>query len=104
MHGRCPLDKKKYLHVCLQYTATVSPEKLCTRKELVMMKISSSDFHTSSYILAIKRLEFYFPQVWIIGTNQCGNTCREALKRCRANKYVLCCHDHAEILVAIVSH
>ena len=60
------------------------------------METSIADFHTSLYIPELKKLAFYLPQVQIIGTNHCGNICREAFKRCRSNQYVLCCRDYSE--------
>ena len=50
VHGRRPLDEKKNFHLCLQDPVTVSPEKLYTRKELVMMETYISGFHKSFYI------------------------------------------------------
>ena len=66
------------------------PEKLYTRKELVMMETYSAYFHTS----------FYIPEI----QNHCGNTRREAFKRCSANQYVLCRRDCSERVVASFAH
>ena len=68
------------------------------------METSIADFHTSFYIPEIKNIAFHLPHIRIIGTNQCGNTHREALK-CRIKKqYVLCCRDYTERLVASFAH
>ena len=56
VHARRPLDEKKMYRLCFQDTATVTPEKLYARKELVMMKTSIADFHTSFYIPEIEKL------------------------------------------------
>ena len=64
-----------------QDPSTVTPAKLYTRKELVIMATSIADFHTSFYIPAIQNLAFHLPHVRILGTNHCGNTRREASKR-----------------------
>ena len=73
VHVRHPLHEKKNFHLCFQYPATMTPEKLYTRKEIVMMEKSIADFHTSLYIPAIQSLSFHLPHVHILGTNQCGN-------------------------------
>ena len=80
------------------------PEKLYTRKELVMMETYSAYFHTSFYIPEIQNITFHLPHVRIIGTNHCGNTRREAFKRCSANQYVLCRRDCSERVVASFAH
>ena len=49
------LEKNQICCLCLQDTATVSSEKICTRKELVMMETSIGYFHTSLYITEIKK-------------------------------------------------
>ena len=54
VHGRRPLDEKKCFLLCLQDKATVSSEKLYTRKEFLMMETSILNFHTSFYIPEIK--------------------------------------------------
>ena len=104
VHGRRPLDEKKKCHLCLQDTSNVTPAKIYTRKGLVTMETSIADFHTSFYITAIQNITFHIPHVRILGTNHCGNTQREAFKRCSANQDVLCCHDYDEIVVASFGH
>ena len=68
------------------------------------MKISIAGFCTSFFIPAIQNLTFHLPHVHILGTNQFGDTCREAFKHHSAKQDVLYCLDYAEILVASVSH
>ena len=82
----------------------MTPAKIYTRKDIVMMETCISDFHTSFYILSIQKLVFYFPRVRIIVTNYCGNTCREAFKCCSENQDVLFRRDYAEISVAIFEY
>ena len=60
--------------------------------------------HTSFYISKIQKLAFYLPHVRIIWNIHCGNTLREALKRCRENQCVLCRRNYDEIVVDIFSH
>ena len=90
--------------LCLQDTATVSTAKIYTRKELVTMETSISDFHTSFYIPEIQNQAFHLPLVRILETNHCGNTRCEAFKCCRENKNVLCRRDYDERVVAIFEH
>ena len=71
-----------------------------TRKEFFLMEKSIADFHTSFYITAIQNIAFHLPHVHILGTNYCGNTRHEALKCCNIKKYMLCCCDYAEGVVA----
>ena len=72
-YGICPLDKNTFCQLCFQDPATVTPTKLYTIKELVMMETYIAGFHTSFYIPAIKNLTFHLPHVRILGTNHCGN-------------------------------
>ena len=69
-----------------------------------MIETYIDNFHTSFYITEIKNLAFHLPHVRILGTNNCGNTRREALKRRRENQDMLCHCDYAEIVVASYSH
>ena len=57
---------------CLSFRdpASMPPAKLYTRKELIMMKTSISEFQTSFYIIEIQRIVFCFPSVLIIGTHR----------------------------------
>ena len=50
VHGRLPQDENKIFRLCFQDPSTVTPEKLYTRKEPVMMETYIADFHTSFYI------------------------------------------------------
>ena len=96
---------KRTFFVCVfQNLATVIPAKLYTRKELVMMETSITDFHTNFYIPLIQKLAFHLPHVQIIGTNNCGKTHCEAFKRRRAKKEMFCCRDYADRVIASFAH
>ena len=82
----------------------MTPAKIYTRKELVMTETSSRDFHTSFYIPSTQKLAFHIKHIQIIGTNNCGKTCREAFKLCSTKQYMLCHRYYAEILVASLAH
>ena len=90
--------------LCFQYPDTVTPSKLYTIKELVIMETYIADFYTIFYIPEIQKLAFHLPHVLIIGTNHCGNTRREAFKCLSTKQDVLCCCDYYETVVASFSH
>ena len=71
-HGRIPLKEKKICYMCEQESLPDKSTKIYTRKKLVMMETTISDFHTSFYIPAIQKLDFHIPHVRILGTNHCG--------------------------------
>ena len=77
-----------------QDTATVTPAKLYTIKELVVVETSIADFHTSVYIPEIENLAFHLPRVRVLGTRHCVNTHREAFKRLSANQDVFFRRDY----------
>ena len=99
-HGRIPLKDKKICYMCKQESSPHKYTKIYTRKELVMMEINISDFHTTFYILAIQNLTFHLPHVRILGTNHCGEMRRTAFKRCESFQDVLCRLDYSERVVA----
>ena len=86
--------------MCKQEFSPNKPTKIYTRKELVMMETSISDFHTSFYIPSIHKLAFHLPHVRILGKNHCGELLRTAFKRRELFQDVLCCRDYAERVVA----
>ena len=49
-HGRIPLNDKKICCKCQHDTASGKLTKIYTKKELLMMKKTISNFHTSFYI------------------------------------------------------
>ena len=60
VHVRRPLDENKMCRLCFQDQATVSPAKIYTRKDIVMIEKSISDFQTSFYIPEIQQSRFTF--------------------------------------------
>ena len=86
--------------MCKQGFSQDKSTKLYTRKELVMMETTISDFNTSFYIPAIHKLAFHLPHVRILGTNHCGELRRTAFKRRELFQDVLCRRDYAERIVA----
>ena len=72
-HGRISLKDKNICYMCKQESLPYKYTKIYTRKELVMMETTISDFHTSFYIPAIQKLAFHMTHVHILGTNHCGN-------------------------------
>ena len=71
-HGRIPLKDKKICYICKQDFLPDKSTNIYTRKELVMMETTISDFNTSFCIPAIPKLDFLLPHVRILGTNHCG--------------------------------
>ena len=95
MNGRNPFNEKKQCQVCEASTDAIVTAQLYTIKEHVIMESSIVDFHRDFYIPAIQKLAFRLPHVHILGTNHCGNTRREAFKRCSYFQDVLCRRDYA---------
>ena len=87
--------------MCEQESLPDKSTKIYTRKELVMMETTISDFRTSLYIPAIQKLAFHLPHVRILVTNHCGEMRRTAFKRRELFQDVLCCRDYAEGVVEI---
>ena len=90
--------------MCKQESARDNSTKIYTRKELVMMEITISDFCTSFYIPVIQNLAFHLPQVRILSTNHCGESRRTAFKLSELFQDVLCRCDYSERLVARFSN
>ena len=90
--------------MCKQESSPDKSTKIYTRKELVMMETTISDFHTSFYIPSIQKLDFHLPNVRILGTNNCGEMRRTAFKQRELFQDFLCRRDYAERLVASFSH
>ena len=75
-HGRLPLTDQKSCRKCQQYSDSVQSTKMYTRREILMMEITISNFHTSFYIPEIWKLAFYITHVQILGTNSLTAICR----------------------------
>ena len=74
VHGRRPLDERKFFYLCLQHLDSVTSANICARKELAVRETYIADFHTNFYITTMQNIEFYLPHIRILGTNHCGNT------------------------------
>ena len=61
VHRRHPLDEKKTCSLCLCDPDSVTPTKLYTIKELVMMETYIAGFHKNFYITEIQNLPFHLP-------------------------------------------
>ena len=72
IHGRLSLKDKNICSMCKQEYSPDKSTKIYTRKELVMMETTISDFPTSFYIPSIHNLAFHLPHVRILGTYHCG--------------------------------
>ena len=103
-HGRLSLTNKESFGKCQQDTASGQKEYIYTRKELVMMEKTISNFHTSFHIPEIHKLEFHIPHVQVLGTNHCGYSHRTALKRREYFQDVLYRRDYADRVVSIFAH
>ena len=103
-HGRIPLKDKNICSMCKQESSPDKSTKIYTRKELVMMETTISDFHTSFYIPAIEKLAFHMPHVSILGTNHCGELRQTAFKRRELFQDVLCRREYSERVVASFSN
>ena len=90
--------------MCKQESLPDKSTKIYTRKELVMMKTTMSNFHTSYYIPAIQKLAFRLPHVRILGTNHCVKFRRKSFKRRELFQDVLCRRDYADRLVSSFSN
>ena len=53
-------------------------EKLYTQKELVLLDISTTEFHEKFYIPEIQKLTFNLSHMYILGTHHCGKQLYEA--------------------------
>ena len=73
-HGRLTLTDKKGCCEFQQDTALGKSTKIYTRKELVMMETTISNFHTSFFIPEMQKFAFHIPYVKILGTNHCGDS------------------------------
>ena len=90
--------------MCKQEYSPDESTNIYTRKDLVMMETTISDFRTSFYIPAIQKLAFFLPHVLILGTNHCGEMRRTDFKRRELFQYVICCREYDERVVAIFAN
>ena len=85
--------------MCEQESLPDKSTKIYTRKEVVMIETTTSNFHTSFFIPVIQKLAFHLPHVSILGTNHCGKMLHIAFKRRELFQDVLCRRDYDESLV-----
>ena len=90
--------KKKSCYMCKQESSSDKSTKIYTRKELVLMETTISDFHTRFYIPSIQQLAFQPPHLCIIGTNHCGKIQRTSFKRRELFQDSLCRPHYAKRL------
>ena len=74
VHGRLPLNDKGNFRMCKQYYVSEQSTKIYTRKALVMMETTISNFCKNFYIPEIQKFAFHLPHVRILGTNHCGES------------------------------
>ena len=79
-HGRLLFTDNKSCRKCQQHNVSGKSTELYTRKYLVMMETTISNFHTSFYIPEIQKLAFQIPHVQILGKNHCGDPRQTAFK------------------------
>ena len=85
--------------MCEQESLSDSSTKIYTRKELVMMETTMSDFNTSFYIPAIQKSAFHLPQVSILNKNHCGKMRQTSFKQRKLFQDVLCWRKYDERVV-----
>ena len=103
-HGRIPLTDNKSCLKCQHDTDSVQSTKIYTRKELVMMKTTISNFRTIFNIPEIQKLAFHIPHVQILGSNHFGDSHRTAFKRRESFQYLLCRRYYDDRVVYIFNH
>ena len=62
-HARTPLNDSKLFRTCKHDSISAQPTKIYTRKELVKMETTISNFYTSFYIPEIQKLAFNTPHI-----------------------------------------
>ena len=90
--------------MCKQEYLSDKSKNIYTRKELVVMEKTISDFHTIFYIPDIQKLAFHIPHVRILGTNHCGEMLRTAFKLRELFQDVLCIFGYDERVVTSFSN
>ena len=90
--------------MCEQESLPDKSTIIYTRKELVMMETTISDFNNSFYIPEIQKLALNLPHMRILGKNHCDEMRHTAFKRRELFQYVLCRRDYSERVVASFSN
>ena len=90
--------------MCSTDISSVTPVKVYTQKEQVLLETSISEFHEKYYTPAFQKLVYHFTHVHIFGTHHCGKECHESFKRCRKQHGVLWWSDYKDRIVSIFAH
>ena len=86
-HGSIPLKNNKICRV--RCSASEQSTKIYSRKYLLMIVTTISNFYTIFFIPEIQRLAFHIPHVRILGTNHCGDS--RQLRLNSVNHFKMCC-------------
>ena len=86
--------------MCKQESSSDKSTKIYTRKELLMMDTTISDFIPDTIFHPSKSWLFNLPHVCILGINHCDEMRRTAFKRRKLLQDFSCCRDYAERVVA----
>ena len=102
-HGRIPLTDKKSCRECQHGTASGQSTKIYTRKELVMMETTISNFHQKHLFWQAITWRFILPmyKYWLQITVA---TLFEPFLKPKNFQYVLCHRDYAERVVSSFSN
>ena len=97
-HWILPLYEKKYVScICIIFL-------LCHPQNYTQEKILLWWSHLFLISTQVSKVQTYKTNEYIIGMYYCGNTRREAFKRCRVFKDVFCCCDYSGRAVASFVH
>ena len=66
--------------MCYTGISSITPGKVYTQKEILILENLISEFHDKYYTSKIQKLAIHFPLVRIIGTRLYGTELREAFK------------------------
>ena len=67
--------------MCSNDLSYVTPEKVYTQKEIVLLETLISEFHKNKYTPEIQKLELNLPHVGILGNHHCDKELCEVFKR-----------------------
>ena len=90
--------------MCYTGISSITPGKVYTQKEILILENLISEFHDKYYTPAIQKLGFHFPHVIILGTHNCSKERRETLKRMIKQHDILCQSDYAERILSSFDH
>ena len=81
--------------MCSTDISSVTTDKVYTRKDLVLLETSISQFPEKYYTPETQKLAFHFPHVRILGTHHCGKERHKAFKFWSKEHDILCRSDYA---------